>query len=265
MAIRPRTGLPIALATVLAVSLLGIEAPTASATPTASQLEAALLSMVNRARAARDLRPLYRDSRVADLARDRATILAAKNVLSHSAPGNLGAQIDSRNIQWYMFGENLGWASGWGDSTVSRLYAMWKASDSHWRLLMSRRFNYVGVGLAYRASSNRTYASIVLTESVDHTRPAARMLSAGRSGQTVTWSWTAWDRRLQTHTSGLRDMDVQYRVDWGSWRTLLDNTTRTSVTLTGRPRGHSYAVRVRSRDWRGYLSTWTAELRVHVP
>jgi len=265
MATRRPFGLPLAVAFVLGAGMLAFEPPPAAAGPTASQLEASLLTMINRARAGRNLRPLYRDARVADLARDRASTLAAKNVLSHSAAGNLGAQLENRRIQWYMFGENLGWATGWGSATISRLFSMWKNSSSHWRLLMSDRFNYIGVGLAYRSSSNVSYGSIVLTESIDHTRPAARMLSVSRSGSKVRWTWSAWDRRLQTRTAGLRDIDVQYRAGWGSWRTIRDNTTTTALTLTGRPSGQSYAVRVRARDRRGYLSTWTAELRVYVP
>ena len=39
---------------------------------------------------------------------------------------------------------------------------------------------------------------------------------------------------LQTHTAGLRDFDVQYRIDSGSWRTLRNDTTTRSLTLTDR-------------------------------
>ena len=38
---------------------------------------------------------------------------------------------------------------------------------------MSSAFNYIGVGLAYRSTNGRTFGSVVLTESPDHTRPRA--------------------------------------------------------------------------------------------
>ncbi len=265
MATRPRFGVPLGLAIVLSVGLLSFSPPTAANAATASELEAQLLRNINRDRVERDLRPLRRDPRLADLAGDRAATLAAKNVLSHSAAGDLDSQLEAREIQWYSYGEAIGYAGGWSSSTVSYLYSLWKSSSTHWGLITSSRFNYIGIGLAYRSSSGRTYGAIVFTESVDHTRPAAKMMSASLSGTTVTWTWRTWDRRLQTHTAGVRDLDVQYRAGWGSWRTIRDNTTATSLTLSGRSHGQSYAVRVRSRDKRGYLSTWTAEVRVHVP
>jgi len=265
MATRPRFGLPLALAIVLSLGLLSFTPPPSAYAASATELETLLLTRINRDRAARSLRPLYRDPRLADLAGDRAATLAAKNVLSHSAAGSLSSQLGARRVQWYSYGEAIGYAGGWGSTTANYLYSLWKASPTHWRLITSSRFNYVGIGLAYRSSSRRTYAAIVFTESADHTRPAAKMMSAYRSGTTVKWTWRAWDRRLQTHTAGLRDLDVQYRAGWGSWQTIRDNTTATSLTLTGRSHGESYAVRVRARDRRGYLSTWTAEMRVHVP
>ena len=51
---------------------------------------------------------------------------------------------------------------------------MWMASPSHRALLMSSRFNYIGLGLAYRSSNRRTFGSAVMTESLDHTRRMAR-------------------------------------------------------------------------------------------
>jgi uncharacterized protein YkwD len=256
---------PLTLALVLVTGLLAVS-PAPAAAGTAETMEASILAWMNRDRAALGLRPLYRDARLADLAGDRAAVLAGKNVLSHTAAGDLSAQLSSRKIQWYRYGENLGWTSWpWGTQAATSLYGMWKKSSPHWSQMMSSRYNYVGIGVAYRSASKKTFASIVFTESIDQTPPAARMLTASRSGTTVTWTWQGWDRRLQTHTSGLRDFDVQYRTGWGSWVNVRLDTTATSLTLRDRPRGTSVALRVRSRDWRGYHSTWAPELRVSIP
>ena len=260
-----RVLLPIAIAGFLVGGLLALS-PAPAAAGTAGTMEASILAWINRDRQARGLRPLYRDYRLADLAGDRAAVLASKRILSHSAPGDLGAQLAARSIQWFRYGEALGVTSyPWGTDAASHLFGMWKRSSAHWALLMSSSYNYIGIGVAYRSASRETYASIVLTESVDRTPPWARMQDAGRSRTDVWWTWAGADRLLQTRTSGLRDFDVQYRLDWGRWVLLRDNTTRTSITLYGRPRGHSYAVRVRATDRRGNVGAWSPELRLTVP
>jgi hypothetical protein len=70
---------------------------------------------------------------------------------------------------------------------------------------------------------------------------------------------------LQTHTAGLRDYDIQYRINYGTWVLLRDNTTATSLTLPDRSRGRSYAVRVRATDRRGNVGAWSAEKRLWIP
>jgi hypothetical protein len=130
---------------------------------------------------------------------------------------------------------------------------------------MSSRFNYIGVGLALRSSNRRTYGSAVLTESLDHTGAKAGITAARRSGDDVSWSWTGSDIRLQTHTAGLRDYDLQYRIGSGSWRTLRDNSTSTSLTLRDRAHGQYYAIRVRATDRRGNVGAWTGQSRIWVP
>ena len=90
------------------------------------------------------------------------------------------------------------------------------------------------------------------------------MTRVSRSGDDVRWTWSGYDPRLQTHTAGLRDFDVQYRVGWASWVLLRDNTTQTSITLANRPGGRSYALRVRATDRRGNVGVWSREARIWV-
>jgi hypothetical protein len=129
---------------------------------------------------------------------------------------------------------------------------------------MSRSFNYLGVGVAYRSSNRMTFGSVVLTESVDQTAGWSRVTSSSASGTTAAWSWSGGDIWLQTHTAGLRNFDVEYRADYGAWSLIRSGTTGRSLALSGRARGHSYAIRIRSRDWRGNLSGWTSEVRVWI-
>ena len=174
----------------------------------------------------------------------------------------LACQFNRYAVQFYSAGEVLAWTSY--PQTAQTAFNAWKSSSSHWAILMSNTFNYIGLGAAL-ASSGRTYVAGELSESKDHTRPWARMSGSSRSGTTASWSWTGADTRLQTHTAGLKNFDVQYRVGTGTWTTIRSGTTARSLSLSGRAHGHWYALRVRARDNGGYQSAWSAEVRVWVP
>ena len=229
-------------------------APEAAATTTSS-VATTLLRLTNADRAARGLRPLRADSRLATIARSRAANLTTASTFSHAAAGgSLSTTLTRAGIQWYAWAENLAYMpGGLRTSTAAALYSAWKRSSSHWATLMSRTLNYVGFGVAVRASDGRVFASAVFTESRDHTRPGARFDSATRSGSTVTFTWHGWDPRLQSHWAGLRDFDAWYRVDSGTWRLIRDNTTGTSIRLGSRASGHRYWLMVRARDRVGNL------------
>jgi hypothetical protein len=137
-------------------------------------------------------------------------------------------------------------------------------SSAHRALILSSRFNYIGVGLAYRSSNRKTFSSAVFAETSDHTKAVGRVSRRSRSGDDIRWTWSGYDPRLQTHTAGLRDFDVRYRVGYGTWRLLRNNTTSTSLYLSNRPSG-SYAIRVRATDRRGNVGAWSSESRIWVP
>jgi hypothetical protein len=63
----------------------------------------------------------------------------------------------------------------------------------------------------------------------------------------------------------LRDYDVLYRVNGGSWTTLRNDTTQTSITLANRPHGRYYSIIVRANDRRGNVGAWSSESRIWVP
>jgi uncharacterized protein YkwD len=260
-----RAGLALLVAAVLASGLTPAVSPAPVQAGTAETMESHLVGWINASRTKLGLRPLRASAPIASLAGYRAGVMASTGVLSHTIAGCLSCELTARGIQWYSEGEAIAWNSyTWGDSAALALFNWWKGSSLHWSLLMSKTFNYIGVGVAYRSANRTTWGDIVLTESVDHTSPWAHMTGGSRSGTTVTWTWAGGDIYLQTHTSGLHNFDVEYRVDSGSWVVIRSGITSKYLSLAGRARGHYYGLRVRSRDWRGYVSGWSAEVRVWV-
>ena len=257
------------LAVVVSVVVLGGFTPIASPgdvrAGTAETMELHLVGWINSSRAKLGLRSLRVHAGLTSLAGYRAGVMASTGVLSHTIAGCLSCSLTSSGIQRYSDGEAIAENTyPWGDQSALALFNWWKGSPEHWGLLMSRTFNYFGVGVAYRSSNRMTFGSVLLTESVDQTGGWAHMGSGGASGTTVSWSWTGGDIWLQTHTAGLRNFDVEYRIDYGAWSLIRSGTTARSLSLSGRARGHYYAVRVRSHDWRGNASAWTSEIPVYV-
>lgn len=268
--------IPIILTVLLAVivaapaSASSEPAPTATATvttaSTASTMASELLSWINRDRVAAGLRRVYPWPAMASLATQRAGRMAYYRTLSHTvAGGDPGVALTSRGLPWYSYGEIIGESGyAWGSAAAANLYAMWKASPYHHAIMFSSTFNYLGIGLAL-ASNGTTYASILFTESPDHTRPVARNGSLTAIGTSIHFAWSGYDPLLQTHTAGLRGFNVLYRVDSGTWYRIRTLTTYRWLGLTNRAHRHYYSFRVQAVDWRGNLSAWTAVKRIWIP
>ena len=258
---RPRltTGL---LAASLIVSMGAAIAPAAQAS-TESSMTSTLLTMINSDRAAVGLVALRFDSRLATLAGERAGFMAGTGQLSHGQ--EIGEAVRSVGVTPYLAGEAIGDTNAtWGVPAVQYIYDLWRGSPQHWALIVSDRFNYIGIGVAYRSESGQTFASLVFAEAPDSSAPAVSITRAGRSGSTLTFAWSGQDGLLQTHTAGLRDFVVNYRVDNGAWKTLRSGTTATSITLSHRPAGHVYTIAVRARDRRLNVSPWAVR-SIRVP
>ncbi|HEY8239148.1 MAG TPA: CAP domain-containing protein [Candidatus Limnocylindrales bacterium] len=255
----------VALFASLALTTAGpLANPSIVAASTADTMEADLLKWVNNARAQRGLKPLRLHSGLVDLAGDQAAKMASSGSMQHISC--MSCTFNNRGIQYYSVGENIAYTTyPWGDLAVASIYNGWKGSSMHWNLLMSSKFNYVGFGVAYRSSSHKTFAAAELSESKDRTDPSPRTGAVSRSGTTVSWSWSGADVALQTHTAGLKNYDVEYRVGSGSWSTIKSATTTTSLSLSGRATGHWYGLRIRARDNAGNVSGYSAEMKVWVP
>ena len=278
VAARRRLGLALVAISAASALLAGPTAPATSAevttTPvmdaatasTATSMASQVIGWLNRDRVAAGLAPYRSWGSLAAIATQRAGRMASSGVLSHAAAGgDVGAALTAAGIGWSGFGEIIG-ESGypWGTKAAANLYSMWKSSPIHHSIMFSARNNYVGPAFV-RDASGRTWASIVFTESADHTAAVASNGHVWRSGRTVSYSWHGYDPRLQTHTAGLRGFDVEYRVDGGAWHLIRHSTLATALSLRHRPHHHWYAFRVRASDRRGNLSGWTAAKRIWVP
>lgn len=267
---RPRAQLPrLLLATVFAAvvglgAIPAIHQPAVAQAATVGAVESGILTLINQNRAAGGLAPYRSDLREVSLAEYRAGVMAATHTMSHTVAGCLSCELTARGIQWYSEGESIAWTSYSSDSAAAYFVKIWMSDSIHRALLMSAKFNYVGVGVAF-GSGGTTWTSVVLTESADHTRPYAWITAKSRVGSKVAWSWSGADVRLQTHTAGLRNYDVEYRVGYGTWTFIKSWTTSTYLALYSRPSGHYYGIRVRSRDWAGNVGYWSAESRIWVP
>jgi uncharacterized protein YkwD len=252
------------LAAFLVTGIGPLANPSPAAAGTAETMEATILNLVNAERTKRGLVPLRLHPALVDLAGDRAASMAKTADFSH--PSCLSCLIDSRGIQNWGAGEIIAWTGWpWGAEAARSLFDAWKGSSLHWGILMSSDYNYIGFGVAYRSANKRTYAAGILTESKDRTAPWSKMDKGSRSGTKVTWTWSGSDVGLQTHTAGLKNFDVQYRVGKGKWKTIRSATTATSLSLGSRAHGHWYSLRVRARDNAGNVAAYSHEKRVWVP
>jgi uncharacterized protein YkwD len=265
---RPRgRSLSVALSAVLLAVLAATTTPFPVHASTETDAESLVVDLVNSYRVNAGLVPLRRYYKLAAIAGTRAGRMRDSNTLSHTVGGNITTQFSSAGVTWYSYGETIGYSYGsWASGAARDLVRLWMNSPAHRALLMSTKFNYIGVGLAYRSSNGRTYGSVVMTESPDRNGARSWITKTAISGgNDITWTWSGADLRLQTHTAGLRDFDVQYRVGYGSWHTVLNDSTRTSLTLWNKTHGTTYGVRVRATDRRGNIGAWTAEKRVKLP
>lgn len=262
---RGRRGLAV-VAAVLALTAISVSLPAPTHASTESTMETSLKLWINRDRLARGLHRLRNDTRLEVLAGDRASWMASKGSLTHtSADGGPCDAMTKRSIYWYRCGEDIGYTTAtWGKGSAKYIYNLWRHSAGHWALLMSSRFNYLGIGVA-RRSNGATYASIVFLEGPDRTAPTAKMHSRTVHGRDLKWTWTGADVRLQTHTAGLKSYNVELRIDNGAYVQIRTNTTKTSLSLLHQARGHWYSVRVQAKDKRGNLSAWSHGMRAWLP
>jgi uncharacterized protein YkwD len=236
------------------------------------QTEWKVLGQMNRVRARHGLKPLRMAMRVRLTARDRSRDMRNRNYFDHESPTGLNAarMMNRRGVNYSLWSENIAWTghvslAGSADDIVRA----WMGSAGHRRTLLSRDFNYVGVGLA--RSGNQTWYTTVFVRQRDHTAPIAGMravetglaVSSGSAGaRPVTVRWWGRDKVLQLNTAGIRSFKVQYRPVGGKWRVVRRGTRAHSLTMTLAEGQHQF--RVRAVDRNGNVGKWKRPLTVTV-
>jgi hypothetical protein len=222
------------------------------------------LDLTNRRRTDRGLIRLRPDPRLTELARERAQYMATTGEFSHTQSGGTTVfdMISESNIRWYAAGEIIAWNTA-GPLDYSAEFAVqgWMGSPSHRAILLSDDYNYVGFGVAVAADGTRYWAGVYL-RGPDRTRPWVKpgtwsKVNLDRTYARVTVRWSGGDIRLQVLTSGLRYYQTQRSRDGGPW---YDYGTTTGSHITRRwLRGHTYVLRIRSRDRAGNWSGWVTK------
>lgn len=221
----------------------------------------ALVTLTNQKRTARGLVALRLDPDLMQIARDRAQVMAANDMLSHTEPNGTKVydRLSADAIHWYAAGEIISYRYEPALSdAVHGTIAAWMASSGHRAIMLSTNYNYVGYGVAISASGKRYFAGVFVKQR-DETGAWTKLGSVTRrsvdAGHVrVTIHWSGADTRLQVLTSGFRYFEVQARrstAGWEEWGT----TTKTSRSVTWM-RGNSYYVRVRARDKAGNWGIW---------
>jgi hypothetical protein len=169
--------------------------------------------------------------------------------------------LTAKGITWYNAGEIIAWNNYPMDSTASAANRQWLGSPSHYAIVTSTDYNYVGVGLAVDPDTGKKFWTAVYLKGPDRT-PARATMAQPKVGawlstynRAVTVSWSGYDPRLQVLTAGLRSFAVQVRTDGGSWRTVASATTSQSWTFRAW-KGHRYEVRVSPVDRAGNRGAW---------
>jgi cysteine-rich secretory family protein len=222
------------------------------------------LDLTNQRRVARGLIRLRLDTRLTELARQRAQYMADTGNFSHTQSGGTTVfdMIGDANIRWYAAGEIIAWNTA-APLDYSAEFAVdgWMGSPSHKAIVLSSLYNYVGFGLAIAPDGTRYWAGVYL-KGPDRTGGYARTGSFTKTYLSSVWArgtvyYSGGDIRLQVLTAGHRYFQTQWRVAGGSWINA-GITTATRMTKWWR-RGWTYEFRVRERDRNGNWGSWATK------
>lgn len=261
----------LALIAVLAAALAGPATATAATTTiddaTRRSLEAAMVNELNADRTALGLVRVQVDPRLTRIARARSENMVAYDYFAHTQPDGRNAfdLLNAAGITWYNAGEILAWNNYPLDSTASAANRQWMNSPGHRSIVISKEYNYVGVGLAVDPATGKKLWTAIYLKGPDRT-PAratakAPALRAGPTASTryAKLTWSGYDPRLQVLTAGLRSFTIQRRIDGGSFVTLVSSTTLTYTTFKV-ALGHRYEFRIAARDRNGNRGAWSTRV-----
>src|SRR4029079_4436254 len=147
---------------------------------------------------------------------------------------------------------------------VAAANSQWVHSPSHYSIIKSTGYNYVGVGLALGDNGKKLWTAVYM-KGPDRTGAAATTYSPTvKTGSTsatkkAKLTWSGKDVRLQVLTAGLASFRVERKMDDGDWVTLTSATTLTYTTYTLYV-GHRYEFRIAARDKKGNLVAWSTRV-----
>jgi hypothetical protein len=197
--------------------------------------------------------------------------MATRGYFSHDQPDGRTVFdiIEASRITWFGAGEIL--ASNNYPSLIDSASVAndgWLGSPSHRAVIMTRDYNYVGIGLAIDGAGKKLWTALFIkgpdrTGAWSKVGAPTRGTSASGGRFQVTVRWRGGDVQLAALTAGLASFQAQRRTDGGSWRTVYLATTRTSWSgyLV---RGHHEQFRVRARDRAGNYGPWTAPVGIRL-
>jgi uncharacterized protein YkwD len=114
---------------------------------------ASVICLVNVERTTRGIEPLRRDADLSQAARRHALDMTRRGYFAHVGPSGerLGDRLRDAGYggpgDGWRAGEDLGWGTG-PRATPNALVDAWLASDPHRRILLSRAYEEIGVGVA---------------------------------------------------------------------------------------------------------------------
>ena len=267
-----------------------LPAATMASGPVPQGIQAAewkVLAHMNDVRAHHGLKPLRMAGRVRVVARDRSRSMKRLNYFGHVSPSgsSAGTMLRQRGVQHRLWGENIGWTVhmdlDWG---AKWMVDWWKQSPPHRKAMLSRDYNYAGIGIARKGP--KLLYTIVFVNRTKHNafRKASYRKGSGgdrkatvkgtirtpkarvdrnrttKSRRDVTVRWRAGER--PERAVRLRGFTIEHRPPGGSWKTVLRRTTQQRVSFDLNPGMHGF--RVRAQDRSGNSSEWQGPLRLRI-
>jgi len=116
----------------------------ASLTGTVSAYEKEVVTLTNKERTSRGLKPLTLDTKLSKMARDKSQDMANKNYFSHQSPtyGSPFDMMKTYNISYTSAGENI----AAGQKTPEDVVSAWMNSEGHRENILNPHYTAIGVG-----------------------------------------------------------------------------------------------------------------------
>lgn len=260
----------LALAALIVTALAGPATTAAVVVPDDSTItanEAAMVVALNKDRANAGLVPVRTDPRLMAIARARSADMVAKGYFSHTQPDghNVFDILSAQGVAWYNAGEIIAWNSNSIGTTTATANSQWMNSPGHHAIIVSKTYNYVGVGLAVDPATGHNLWTGVFIKGPDRTGARSTVGSAKLTTGTTSLNrkariaWTGADVKLQVLTAGFRAFTVQRRVDDGPWTVVWSCTTLTAATFTVYV-GHRYEFRISGVDKKSNRGAWVTRV-----